>query len=255
MATWGRLVYDSSKHRLGPLLRGHLLLFDQRAAPTYPAATGLRLLLVVAVLELVVGPRVHLLRWLGVDLPAWLRVPLLLTAALLAVRWWAKARFGDVGFLRWRDWTLTEKLYFPQVVLLANAIFLFVYAWALVPLAHHPRVWPRAALLVGGELLWGFYQEVVYRGILQTELTRRLGNLRGPLLANLAYTFGPLHAYHLTSGRGAGYILGVLAATFAIGLFFTFVFHRTRNVWLVGVFHGVGNAYMNGALHVAGLLR
>lgn len=254
MAAWGRLFYDSQARRLGPLLRGHLLLFDQRAPPTYSAATGARLLLVVAVLELVVGPRVHLLRWLGVDFPAWFRVPLLLAAALFAVRRWAHARFGDVGFVRWRDWTITEKLYFPQVVLLANAIFLVVYSWALAPLVHYPRLWSRAALLVGGELLWGFYQELVYRGILQTELTRRFGNLRGPLLANLAYTFGPLHFYHLTSGRSAGYVVGVLAATFAIGLLFTFIFHRTRNVWLVGVFHGIGNAYMNGALHVAGMM-
>lgn len=254
MAALGRLFYDSQARRLGPLLRGHLFLFDQRAAPAYSATTGARLLLIVAVLELVIGPRVHLLRWLGVDLPAWLRVPLLLAAALLAVSWWAHARFGDVGLLRWRDWTLTEKLYFPQVVVLANAIFLVVYSSALAPLADHPRVWPVAALIAFGQLLWGFYQEVVYRGILQTELTRRFGSLRGPLLANLAYTFGPLHFYHLTSERSAGQIVGVLAATFAIGLFFTFVFHRTRNVWLVGVFHGIGNAYMNGAMHVTGLM-
>jgi len=254
MAALGRLFYDSQARRLGPLLRGHLLLFDQRAPPAYSAATGARLLVIVAVLELVVGPRFHLLHWLGVYWPAWLRVPLLLAAALIAVRWWAKARFGDVAFLRWHDWTATEKLYFPQAVLLANAVFLFVYFGALAPLVHYPRIWPRAALLVGGELLWGFYQEVVYRGILQTELTRRLGNVRGPLLANLAYTFGPLHFYHLTSGYSAGHVVGVLAATFAIGLLFTFIFHRTRNVWLVGVCHGIGNAYMNGARHIAGLM-
>ena len=43
------------------------------------------------------------------------------------------------------------------------------------------------------QLLWGFYQEVVYRGILQTELMRRFGTLAGVLLANFAFTFGPLH--------------------------------------------------------------
>ena len=43
----------------------------------------------------------------------------------------------------------------------------------------------------------------------------------------------------------------ILAATFSIGLFFAFILHRTRNIWLVGVLHGIGNAYMNGAAKIA----
>jgi uncharacterized protein len=254
LAAVARLFWDSRDHRLGPLLRGHLLLFDQREPPAYSARTGLRLLVVFAVLELVVGPRAHLLRWLGLDLPRWLTLPLLLAAAILAVRFWAKARLSDVGFQPWRAWTATEKLYFPQVVLLANAIFLAVYARQLAPLAREPSPWPSAMAIVAPELLWGFYQEVVYRGILQTELTRRFGAVWGPLLANLAYTFGPLHFYHLTSARSPASIAAILAATFAIGLFFAFVFHRTRNVWLVGTFHGIGNAYVNGTARIAALL-
>ena len=45
----------------------------------------------------------------------------------------------------------------------------------------------------------------------------------------------------------------ILAATFSIGVVFAFIFHRTRNVWLVGIFHGIGNAYTNGASEIAGL--
>jgi membrane protease YdiL (CAAX protease family) len=43
----------------------------------------------------------------------------------------------------------------------------------------------------------------------------------------------------------------ILAATFSIGLFFAFIFHRTRKIWLIGVFHGIGNAYMNGVAKIA----
>jgi uncharacterized protein len=254
MAAVAGLFWDSRARRLGPLLRGHLLLFDQRDPPPYLASTGLRLLVLVVMLELVIGPRAHLLGWLGLDLPRWLRVPLLLALALLAVRYWAKASLRDIGFQPWRAWTATEKLYFPQVVLIGNAVFLAVYARQLAPLARESSAWAGAAAILGVELLWGFYQEVVYRGILQTELTRRLGPVWGPLLANLAYTFGPLHFYHLTSARPWTAIAGVLLATFAIGLFFAFVFHRTRNVWLVGTLHGIGNAYMNGAARIAALL-
>ena len=39
-----------------------------------------------------------------------------------------------------------------------------------------------------------------------------------------------------------------------IGLLFAFIFHRTRNLWLVGIFHGIGNVYINGAGHIASLL-
>jgi CAAX protease family protein len=249
-----RLFWDSQARRPGPLVRGHLLLFDQREAPAYSATTGVRLLVVVGVLEIVVGPRAHLLSWLGLDLAAWVRVPLLLTASILLARYWAKAKLSDVGFQSWRTWTTTEKLYFAQVVLLANGIFAAVYSAQLAPLARHHEEWGAAATLFAVQLLWGFYQEVNYRGILQTELTRRFGNRWGPLAANLAYTLGPLHLYHLTSSRSPASIALVLGATFAIGLFFAFIFHRTRNVWLVGVFHGIGNAYINGAAAIAALV-
>jgi len=254
MAAMARLFWDSEARRPGPLLRGHLLLFEQREAPSYSARTGLRLLVIVAVLEIVVGPRAHLLSWLGLDLAAGVRVPLLLAASILLTTFWARAKPGDVGFQPWRSWTMTEKLYFPQVVLLANGIFIAAYSTQLAPLARHPEAWRAAATLFAVQLLWGFYQEVNYRGILQTELTRRFGNRWGPLAANLAYTLGPLHLYHLASSRSPAAIALVLGATFAIGLFFAFVFHRTRNVWLVGVFHGIGNAYINGAAAIAVLV-
>lgn len=248
------LFYDSQARRLGPLLRGHFLLFDKREAPAYSPATGLRLLVIFLVLELAVGPRATLLSWAGLAPARWLRVPLLLAISILATRFWAKASFSDIGFQPWQKWTATEKLYLPQVVLLANAIFITVYSRQLSPLEGHSGVWPAAAAIAAVELLWGFYQEVNYRGILQTELTRRLGNVWGPLAANLLYTFGPLHFYHFTSPRSLASIAVIFAATFGIGLVFAFIFHRTRNIWLVGIFHGIGNAYTNGAAEIASLL-
>ena len=75
MPAIARLFYDSQARRLGPLLRGHFLLFDRKEAPTYSSATGLRLLAIFAVLELVVGPRFALFSWLGLSPPpAGLRV-------------------------------------------------------------------------------------------------------------------------------------------------------------------------------------
>ena len=36
----------------------------------------------------------------------------------------------------------------------------------------------------------------------------------------------------------------MLAGIFAMGLFFGVLYHRARNLWMVGVFHAIGNAYV-----------
>jgi membrane protease YdiL (CAAX protease family) len=43
----------------------------------------------------------------------------------------------------------------------------------------------------------------------------------------------------------------MFAATFAIGLFFGFLFWRSGNLWVVAVIHGIGNAYIVGSLSAA----
>ena len=94
-------------------------------------------------------------------------------------------------------------------------------------------------------LFYGFYQEVVYRGILQSELVRRWGALAGILVSNLLFTFGPLHWHYLSSP--ASRAVPLYAATFAIGLFFGLLFWRSGNLWMVAVSHGIGNAYIVGS--------
>lgn len=255
MGAIARLFYDSSARRLGPFLRGHLLLFDQREAPIYSPGTGLRLLVIFVLLELVVGPRASLVSWLGLaSPPAWLRIPVLLAASVLAARLWAKASFSDIGFLRWREWTATEKLYFAQVVVIACGVLIALYSRQLTPLQARSGLWPAVAAIAAVELLWGFYQEVNYRGILQTELARRFGPLWGCLAANVLFTFGPLHFYHLTARQSWVTTAVTLASTFGIGLVFAFIFHRTRNIWLVGILHGIGNAYVNASAKIHSLL-
>src|SRR5260221_14571242 len=96
----------------------------------------------------------------------------------------------------------------------------------------------------GVNFAWGFYQELVYRGLLQTELVRRFGAIAGVLAANLLFTFGPLHFYHLSRPNP----WPMLAAIFAMGLFFGAPFHRSRNLWLPAVFHGIGTAWILAAL-------
>jgi membrane protease YdiL (CAAX protease family) len=91
-------------------------------------------------------------------------------------------------------------------------------------------------------LFFGFYQEVVYRGMVQSALVRRWGAAAGVLVANLLYTFGPLH---LSTFRApAARALPMFAGIFAIGLLFGILYRRSGNLWIVAVFHAIGNAYI-----------
>ena len=224
--------------------RGHAFQFAKRGAPTYDGSSGLRLLFIFFLLEGVIGPRVSLFHWLGFPIPpVWLRVPSMLAFALLLVRYAAGLRLSDIGLYGWTKWSRTEKSYFIQVFLISNCIFIVLFAKELLNVLSQPHVWGRICGVLFPYLLWGFYQEVVYRGILQTELVRRWGPLRGILISNSLFTFGPLHFYHFWRTSPA---LPVFAAIFAIGLFFSVLFWRSGNLWMVGILHGVGNFYIEG---------
>ena len=76
------------------------------------------------------------------------------------------------------------------------------------------------------DLFFGFYQELVYRGMVQLEVVRRLGAPIGILVANVLYTFGPLHWYYFASR--ASLAVPMFASIFAIGLFFGVVYRTIR---------------------------
>jgi CAAX protease family protein len=160
--------------------RGHAFLFEKKRLPTYSATGGLRLLLIFLVLEGVIGPRLALFSLLQLPLPpVWLRVPILLGLALLLVRFVAGLKLSEIGLYRWGEWSATEKSYFLQVVLIANVIFSVLFADRLRIILAEPFLLRRVGTVFLPYLLWGFYQEVMYRGILQTELVRRWGPLWG----------------------------------------------------------------------------
>jgi membrane protease YdiL (CAAX protease family) len=91
-------------------------------------------------------------------------------------------------------------------------------------------------------LCFGFYQELVYRGMVQTALTRRWRNVAGILFANVLYTFGPLHWRYF--GSRIGLAVPMFASIFVIGLFFGAIYRRSGNLWIVAIMHAVGNAYI-----------
>src|SRR5882672_3339935 len=197
----------SSLQWIGRHLQGHLFLFETRPRlPAYDSSAGLRLLLIFILLEGVVGPRLSLFRVLGLPLPpAWLRVPILLMLTIILIPIFARVRLGQIGLYPLPDWGVTEKSYLIQVLLIANVVFGFLFAERLRMIFADPGFWWRpAALIILTNFLWGFHQELVYRGILQTELMRRWGSLVGILASNFLFTFGPLHFYHFSDRSPGG---------------------------------------------------
>lgn len=218
-------------------LRGHALLFDSKARPSHAARAGLRLIAGFLILEAVIGPRFHLLDLLGIAQPAsWIRVVVLLALAVVLVRFFAGLPLAAIGLVPWRDWSLAEKSYFVQVIVIANVVFALVVGSA----RFNASDWAAVAAV---NFLWGFYQELAYRGMLQTELARRFGATAGVLVANAAYTFGPLHFYHFAGASP----VAMFAAIFAIGLYFGALRQRSGNLWMPAVFHGIGAAWILGA--------
>ena len=224
-------------------LQGHVLLFEQKPAPQYDASAGLRLLFVAVVLEAV---RLGAVRWFYPKVSLLILLPLLLGCALLAVRYGVGLRLSQIGFKPWRQWNTIEKSYFVQVLIIANVVFSLVFAARLRRIFAQPNSLEVVATVFVPYLFFGFYQEVVYRGILQSELVRRCGAFIGILAANILYTFGPLHSYYFASRSSLA--LPMFAAIFAIGLFFGILFRRSGNLWIVAVLHGIGNAYIVGSI-------
>jgi CAAX protease family protein len=224
---------------LSVLARGHFLLFDRRSAPLYDASTGIRLLLIAVGVEVL---RIVVVRWLYPAVPLLILVLLLLVCALVLVRFVAPLKFSQIGLYRWSEWTPVEKSYFVQLLVIANVVFPLVFASRLRLILAQPTALTTVWTVFVPYLFFGFYQEVVYRGILQSELVRRWAAIVGVLIANVLYTFGPLHWNYYSARTSVA--VPMFAAIFAIGLFFGVLFRRSGNLWIVAVIHGIGNAYI-----------
>ncbi len=161
----------------------------------------------------------------------------LLAAFLVAQREFVGAPMAVVGLCRFADWTRRERLYFLQVVPLAAVVFVVVFGDHLLALLDQHGLAGFLLFSVLTGLVWGIVQEFLYRGWLQTELTRRFGATAGLLAANAAFTFGPLHLNYLVGLDGVRW--GGLVAVFGIGLFFGIVYSRSGNLWIPAVMHGL----------------
>ena len=230
--------------------RGQLFLFDKPSAQSWSQIQGITLLGLVALLELLLRPLVGFaLQGTGFKNAHWhqaiFTLSILLAAVLLTLKV-AKISFEELGLKRWRNWTKTEQHYFVQTLALTVAIFSLINLGELKSIVSGGKLAENILFLLLPQIVWGFYQEFVYRGLLQSELVRRWGAVKGILVSNLLFTFGPLHFYHFSEARHHPGHLWIFAGIFGIGLFFGFVYHRSGNLWIIGVLHGIGDFFIDG---------
>ena len=225
------------------LIFAHSLQFERPERARHDAAAGPRLLVAFVLVGLALQPGLRaLLRAAGFAGEYWVPPVIVVTltiAFVLAMRGLVRLRPGAIGLHRWEAWTPRERIYVWTVVPLAAAAFTMVFRAHFAHLAE-TQGWLRLlALTVPTGLLWGMVQEFIYRGLLQTELARRLGGVSGVLLANLVFTFGPLHFRYFGLDAGTGPQWGMLAAIFGIGLLFGVIFQRSGNLWIPAILHGL----------------
>ncbi len=155
------------------------------------------------------------------------------------MRMYVKGDSRIIGLRYWRDWTSREKVYFLQTVPLILVLFIALFQQHFRQLIGNYGLVGFITFSVLTGLIWGVTQEFIYRGLLQTELVRRIGSIGGIVAANLIYTAGPLHINYFHFGSDTPVQWTMLTTIFGIGLLFGTIYHRSGNLWIPAVFHGL----------------
>jgi|SRR5262245_11544021 len=227
---------------LRDLLSAHLLRFDRVERPPLDPAAGTRLFALFVVVGLILQPGLRFMsRAVGRGKP-WIALAIILVliaAVVVGVRRWVRLDLGAIGLRAWAAWTARERIYLLTVAPLAAVAFSILFRAHLARLAaaHGWAGFFLFSVLTG--ILWGVAQEFIYRGLLQTELVRRFGAVAGVLLANLVFTFGPLHFEYFGLGQGGAPRWSMFGAIFGIGLLFGVLYRRSGNLWIPALLHGL----------------
>jgi membrane protease YdiL (CAAX protease family) len=249
VARWRQVFDNPEKSAINAFWRGHLLLFDRPASPLCAPTQGRTLLWIFLGFEGVVRPVLDEAgkRLALVQCVWWpLAETTLLTGLSCAILLISGIQLSQIGLRPWRLWSKTEKLYFVQIVPITICVFSFVEHAELKVLWARPDLEKLLLFVFVPKMLWGFYQELLYRGLLQTESVRRWGSTAGIVASNLVFTFGPLHAYHFRIAQKHPAHLWIFVGIFSIGLFFALIYLRSGNLWVIGVMHGLGDWFIDG---------
>jgi len=156
----------------------------------------------------------------------------------IAVKKFGKTKLSQIGIYSWQNWSKKNKWILLIVTPIVIMIFSFTFFSRTV--INHSELFAIGSIILLREFLYGFYQEFLYRGILQTELVKRWGVWIGITVSNLVFTFGPEH-FHFYKSNLIGF-----AFIFCLGLLFSFLYYRFKNLITIGIWHGIGNVFIDG---------
>jgi membrane protease YdiL (CAAX protease family) len=123
--------------------------------------------------------------------------------------------------------------------LFAEVEYSIIPAQALIESLDRSEVWLLAVVMVG---FVGFVEEVLFRGLLQQVLERRLGFVLGLVVASAIY--GLMHSVY-------GQPVEILLAA-GVGLVFGLVYDVTESLVLVSAVHGLQNVFLFGLIPLGG---
>jgi membrane protease YdiL (CAAX protease family) len=225
------------------LIKAHTLQFERPLARVANRGATVRFL--VAFLIVGVG-----LLWLGREIVARMGsgdplaarfglVVALLVGALALGRVILGPNWSALGLRPPATWTRREALYAATVIPAVCVIFSIVFHGLLTQMLTTNGLARFLLFNLAFGLIWGVYQEIAYRGLVQPILAAYLGPVGGLVATNILFTFGPLHASIWTRVATDPNAATMFIPIFGIGLVFGIIYWRTGNLWLPAIFHGL----------------
>jgi membrane protease YdiL (CAAX protease family) len=86
------------------------------------------------------------------------------------------------------------------------------------------------------------FEEVAFRGIVLTIILRVYSERKSIVFSSIG--FGLIHVLNLVSGRELVWVMGQIVWAFAIGLFYGYVFVKTRSLLPSMIVHYLGNVFI-----------
>jgi membrane protease YdiL (CAAX protease family) len=87
------------------------------------------------------------------------------------------------------------------------------------------------------------FEKVAFRGVALTVFLGVYSERKSIIFSSLGFSL--MHLLNLISGRDLGWVLGQLIWAFILGLFYGYVFVRTKSLWPSMIVRFLGNATIN----------
>lgn len=141
--------------------------------------------------------------------------------------------FSIVAFLKYRKGLAGHSpkyiiFMFIFIPVIAIAIFTMVKKFELSMIFFLPLI---------DSLFVGTSEELIYRGVVFTNVTQEKGLFKGIFISALAFSI--LHSINIIGGISVTSMLVQLIDTFLAGIFFAAVYYYTKNIVLLIIFHAM----------------